>query len=195
MADGSGAHHIHDTKNIDDHVHTEEERKDSVVDEGHHHKGRIDLTALAKNVTGEIRNPLAGIPKSQLLRDVEQFATQHQMTEILPILIKGALVAQSPSHADKIHELDDEDRVTLTEETTHRWKQPKILYFTIILNSIAACIQGWDQTGSNGANLTFGEALGVPDSGPTCEAAGNCARNAWIIGAVNACPYIAICLL
>lgn len=50
-------------------------------------------------------------------------------------------------------------------------------------------------TGSNGANLTFGEALGIPDTGPTCEAEGSCARNAWIIGAVNAMPYMAICLL
>jgi hypothetical protein len=35
----------------------------------------------------------------------------------------------------------------LREEVTHRWKHPRILYYTIILNSIAAAIQGWDQTG------------------------------------------------
>jgi hypothetical protein len=49
--------------------------------------------------------------------------------------------------------------------------------------------------GSNGANLTFGEALGIPDSGPTCEREGTCAKNAWIVGAVNAMPYMAICIL
>jgi hypothetical protein len=89
-----------------------------------------------------IRNPLAGIPKEQLLRDVEEFATAHEITDILPVLIKGALVSQSPHHADKIRELDDEDRQILAEETTRRWKHPKVLYFTIILNSIAAAIQG-----------------------------------------------------
>lgn len=51
-------------------------------------------------------------------------------------------MAQSPHHADKITELDDEDRRILAEEVTHRWKHPKILYFTIVLNSIAAAIQG-----------------------------------------------------
>lgn len=89
-----------------------------------------------------IRNPLAGIPKGQLVRDVEEFATAHEITDILPTLIKGALVAQSPHHADKIQELDEEDRLVLTEETTRRWKHPRVLYFTIILNSIAAAIQG-----------------------------------------------------
>lgn len=63
------------------------------------------------------------------------------------MLIKGALVAQSPARIDSITELDDEDRRVLREEVTNKWKHPRILYFTIILNSIAAAIQGWDQTG------------------------------------------------
>lgn len=65
----------------------------------------------------------------------------------MPILIKGALVAQNPAGIDEITELDDEDRRILREEVTHKWKHPRILYLTIVLNSIAAAIQGWDQTG------------------------------------------------
>ncbi|TAQ86026.1 hypothetical protein B7494_g5655 [Chlorociboria aeruginascens] len=151
-----------------------------------------DLTAMSQNVTGEIKNPLAGIHKDQLLADVEIFAADNGLTDILPILTKGALVAQNPHYADRIVELDDNDRRVLEEENTHRWKHPRILYVTIILNSIAAAIQGWDQTGANGANLTFGEALGIPDSGPVCTAAGTCEKNSWIIGFINSCPYIAI---
>jgi hypothetical protein len=94
-----------------------------------------------------IRNPLIGIPKHQLLQDVEAFANQYELQEIKPYLIKGALVAQNPGHLDNIVELDDEDRRVVHEEITHKWKHPKILYMTIILNSIAAAIQGWDQTG------------------------------------------------
>lgn len=67
--------------------------------------------------------------------------------DILPLLRKGALIAQSPLHIDSIPELDEEERRVLHEEQTHRWRHPKQLYFTIILNSIAAAIQGWDQTG------------------------------------------------
>lgn len=66
---------------------------------------------------------------------------------MVPILIKGALVAQNPSRIDEITELNDEDRRILREEVTHKWKHPRILYVTIVLNSIAAAIQGWDQTG------------------------------------------------
>ena len=76
----------------------------------------------------------------------------------------------------------------------NRFKLSRTLYFTIILNSVAAAVQGWDQTGSNGANLTFGQAFGIADSGPECTAAGTCEKHQWIIGLVNACPYIAIAL-
>jgi len=82
-----------------------------------------------------------------LLADVEEFAAEYQLQDILPYLRKGALVAQNPAGIDRISELDDTDRQVLREEVTHKWKHPRILYFTIILNSIAAAIQGWDQTG------------------------------------------------
>lgn len=161
--------------------------------------------------TARIKNPLVGIPKAQLLQDVENFATEYNLTHILPELRKGALIAQSPHHIGNIRELDEDDRRLLAEETTHRWRHPGILYFTIILNSVAAAIQGWDQTGifastfililwltqvgSNGANLTFSTALGIPDTGPVCTAAGTCSKNQWIVGFVNSCPYIAIACL
>ena len=53
--------------------------------------------------------------------------------------------------------------------------------------------RGWDQTGSNGANLSFPDALGIP-VGPTLPGSGlpnpNAARNQWIQGVINAAPYI-----
>jgi hypothetical protein len=96
-----------------------------------------------------IKNPLIGIPKDQLIADVEAFAAEYELQDIIPYLIKGALVAQSPANIDRISELDEADRQVLREEVTHKWKHPRILYFTIILNSIAAAIQGWDQTGES----------------------------------------------
>ena len=77
-------------------------------------------------------------------------------------------------------------------------------YLTIVLNSIAAAVQGWDQTGSNGANISFPIAFGIPDSsipgGPQyCDKTQypniDCARNSWLIGFINSCPYICIALL
>lgn len=121
------------------------------------------------------------------------------MSDVLPALRKGALVAQTPHNIDAITELDQHDIRALREEHSHRWKQPKILYFTIVVNSIAASIQGWDQTGSNGANLSFPVALGVPYTGDVClgskAAAALCEKNSWIVGFINSCPYISIALL
>lgn len=94
-----------------------------------------------------IKNPLVGIPKAQLLADVEAYAATYGLSEIVPLLRKGALVAQSPNSIEEIEELDENDRQALREEVTHRWKHPKTLYFSIALNSIAAAIQGWDQEG------------------------------------------------
>lgn len=162
-------------------------------------KRRASVAALTANTEGEIRNPLVGMSKEALIKDVENFAREHQLEDITPILIKGALVAQAPALIDEIEELDEADRQAIREEVTHRWKLPKILYITIILNSVAAAIQGWDQTGSNGANLTFAEQFGIPD-GPAsfCDASAVntalCRKNSWIVGFVNSCPYIAIAL-
>lgn len=85
------------------------------------------------------------MPRAELLRDVENFARENDLVDALDLLRKGALVAQSPHAIEQIPELDEEERMHLREEVTRRWKHPKTLYFTIILNSIAAAIQGWDQ--------------------------------------------------
>jgi len=132
------------------------------------------------------------------MADVEQFASAHGLEDIADLLRKGALAAQSP-HPDQIEaieELDEIEKESLRTEVTRRWKQPTILYFTIILNSIAAAIQGWDQTGSNGANLSFPDAFGI-DEGPTgpCVAKGTCEANQWLVGVINSAPYFAIFLL
>jgi hypothetical protein len=102
---------------------------------------------MNSNESYRVRNPLVGIPKEELLADVETFATENGLSEYLPMLRKGALVAQNPSGFDTITELEDEERNFLQVEATHRWSHNRTLYLTIILNSIAAAIQGWDQTG------------------------------------------------
>lgn len=159
-------------------------------------KRRQSVAQLTTNTTGEIRNPLAGVSREDLMADVDAYAAENNLNHIVPLLRKGALVAQSPHMIDHIPELDDADREALHNEITHRWRHPKILYFTIILNSIAAAIQGWDQTGSNGANLSFPDALGIPDSNPgPCVAAGTCEKNQWLVGFVNSVPYICIAFL
>ena len=49
-----------------------------------------------------------------------------------------------------------------------------------------------DQTGSNGANLSWPVDFGVPDSPPKTGAVEGVDydKNSWIVGVVNAGPYL-----
>jgi hypothetical protein len=167
--------------------------------------------------THRIRNPLVGIPRPELLADVETFANENGLVEHLPLLRKGALIAQNPGGYETIEELDPEERDALHIEATKRWSHTRTLYLTIILNSIAAAIQGWDQTGSrysmrsgqisfltynigsNGANISFPAALGIDSSSEGCKngtiSSSTCQSWEWIQGFINACPYIVIAVL
>lgn len=88
-----------------------------------------------------IKNPLADLSKSQVLHDVEEFANEYQVTDILPLLKKGALVARDPEAFESVPDLTEAEATSLSDEVLHKWRQPKSLYFTIILCSIGAAVQ------------------------------------------------------
>ncbi|KAI6780238.1 Arabinose-proton symporter-like protein [Emericellopsis cladophorae] len=132
----------------------------------------------------EIRNPLEGIPKARLFRDVKAFAEKRGLGDHLAVLKKGALLAQNEIAADEIagdEKLSDDELTILDTEVKHKWRMPFRLFLTIATCSIGAAVQGWDQTGSNGANLFFPGYYGIAD-GST--------RSRIILGVVNAGPYI-----
>lgn len=64
---------------------------------------------------------------------------------MLSNFIKGSLVARGPAAFEDEEELDEADKTALREKVTRRWYHPWALYYTIVLNSIAATIQGWGQ--------------------------------------------------
>lgn len=112
---------------------------------------------LSIDLWTRIQNPLYGISKKELLSQVEDFAKEKGMEDITSFLQKGALIAQNPSHFETIQELDGEDKEAIRRETTRklrrcasqpkphfpldRWSQPRDLYFTVILCSVAAAVQ------------------------------------------------------
>ena len=114
------------------------------------------------------------------------------MQDMVPLLKKAALVAQDPPAFEQISELDESEREALRNEVLHKWRVPRSLYFTVILCSIGAAVQGWDQTGSNGANLSWPVDFGVPDTPPKTgpEPGVDYDYNSWIVGVVNAGPYL-----
>lgn len=76
-------------------------------------------------------NPLAGIPREQLLSDVDTFCKQFDLTNYLEEFKKGALIAQSPDTALDLTELSDEDKRLIEREHTHKWHQPFKLYWLV----------------------------------------------------------------
>ncbi|ORY92802.1 and other transporter-domain-containing protein [Leucosporidium creatinivorum] len=144
---------------------------------------QVQREDLAHNLSARIQNPLHGIPKATLLQQVDDFVERNGLAEHADAFRKGALIAQSPGDFEDLAELNADEKNWIRMEKTHKWKNPFAMYFTVILCSVGE----WDQTGSNGANLSFGEALGLP----TGEGHPDASKNEWIIGFINAAPYIA----
>lgn len=155
------------------------------------------MASILKTSINRIQNPLAGIPRATLFQNVEDFARDANLSDHLPLFQRAALVAQNPPAFETIAELDEAEKDALRNEVVHKWRQPWSLYFTVILCSVGAAVQGWDQTGSNGANLSWPIDFGVPDQVPHAgpEPGVDYDTNSWIVGVVNAGPYLASAFL
>src|SRR5689334_11011448 len=75
------------------------------------------------------------------MRDVEEFASDKDLTDIVGYLKKGALIAQDPARFEEIQMLEEEEKQYLRHEKAHKWKHPLQLYITIIVCSIGAAVQ------------------------------------------------------
>ena len=102
----------------------------------HEHNEIVGETEFSENRKGlpfrsydKIRNPLSGISKPQLMSDVESFAREKDLMDSLSELQKGALIAQDPTRFEALEDLTEEDKIILRQETTHRWHQPRTLYY------------------------------------------------------------------
>ncbi|KAI1878867.1 hypothetical protein JX265_003044 [Neoarthrinium moseri] len=156
-------------------------------------KGRRDSAALEginANINARISNPLKGLTREELFKRVDELVDSQGMQEDRELLKKGALVAQDPENYKAIqgeYALDATETEWLELEVTHKWRVPKMLYMTIITCSIGAAVQGWDQEGSNGANLSFPKQFGIGDP--------NADRDTFLVGLINSAPYIGSALI
>jgi hypothetical protein len=94
-----------------------------------------------KTNVSRIVNPLAKFTRDEVIRNVEGFVEEKGMADIAHLLRKGALVARDPTAFDSIEDLDDEERAALQNEVSHKWHQPRALYLTVVLCSVAAAVQ------------------------------------------------------
>ncbi|KAJ3713395.1 hypothetical protein F5878DRAFT_396322 [Lentinula raphanica] len=140
-----------------------------------------------QNLNAKLANPLAHISHEQLMEDAKVFAETHGLEDLVVEFQKGALVAQDPSRFEDLTQLDEEDKAVLKRELTHKWDQPYMLYYLVILCSMAAAVQGMDESVINGANLFF-----APQFGIDVNANG---KNQWLLGLVNSAPYLCCAVL
>ena len=124
-----------------------EKRDDSIDDElseKHtdvkvHNKG---VEPGIENINAVLANPLAGIPREQLMMDGENFARQYGLGHLAKEFSKGAVIAQDPLAFETLDFLSAEEKAALMREQTHRWDQPLTLYWLVVMCSVAAAVQG-----------------------------------------------------
>ncbi|KAL2867758.1 uncharacterized protein BJX67DRAFT_77210 [Aspergillus lucknowensis] len=127
-----------------------------------------------------IQNPLQNFPREQVVHDAHGFAESKGLSEHKELFGRAALVARDPDNFETIPELTQDEQAALEYEKNHKWHGPWMLWYSVGLCAVGAATQGWDQTGSNGANLLFHEEFGIAGKG----------RDEWIVGVVNAIIFL-----
>jgi len=108
---------------VDSPDHVEEKRSPSY--------GGDSLDVSRNKLSAIFENPLGGIPREQLMKDVDDFCAKFDLMQYNDTIRKGALVAQSPHAVQNMDELTDQEKLYLEREHTHKWSQPKTLYYLV----------------------------------------------------------------
>lgn len=133
------------------------------LDTTHHNENANDARRTSHtthprqaSVAQKLRNPLAGLSEEQVLADVDAWCVEKGLQEHQDAFRKGALVARVGQRDDGfeyVNQLSTEEKDLLRHEIQHRWSQPKMLYFLVVLCAGSAIVQGMDQTAVNGAQV------------------------------------------
>lgn len=102
------------------------------------------------------------------------------MAEHADLFARAAQVAREPKRFEALSDLQADEKAALVYERDHKWHGPKMLWYSIGLCAIGAATQGWDQTGANGANLSFPDEFGLTGKG----------RDEWIVGLINSIIFL-----
>lgn len=163
--------------------------------------GHAEHSSLIAISHGRIINPIGHYRDDDLAADVNTFFREHILQvpsdhkikdpkdlDHLELFQRAAKVARNPGSANTLSALRPEERNILQNEHKQLWKQPWKLYLTLITCSMGAIVQGWSQTGINGANTSFGAELKFPAEDGTV-------KYDWIFGLVNSATYFAAALI
>ncbi|KAJ4307189.1 hypothetical protein N0V88_000568 [Collariella sp. IMI 366227] len=165
------------------------DRHDGQYHHGHQHDLGPDGTAKdGRDVSKKLANPLAGISPERLAAMGEDYARLAELTsdEDMRAFRLGAMLAGGQTSHHSIPDLTDEEREILERETTHKWSNPKMLYWMIAVCSLCAAVQGMDETVVNGAQIFYKVQF---DIGTTSQ------RDTWLVGLCNGAPYLCCAII
>ena len=92
---------------------------------------------------------------------MDTFCDTHGFQSDTELFRRGAIAAQHATDFETCYDISESDKSILRRARDHRWDQPFTLWFSVAVLSLGAMVQGWDNTGANGANLGFPQEFGI----------------------------------
>ncbi|KAF1816050.1 hypothetical protein P152DRAFT_478646 [Eremomyces bilateralis CBS 781.70] len=111
-----------------------------------------------------IDNPLKQYSPEVIQQNAIQFAKHFGFPGLEGLFVKAAFCARDPRLAPTVSGLTTEEKDALNAEiqgSVRFWNQPKQLKIAVLTCCLGAILQGWNQTGAAGANLSWPEELGL----------------------------------
>jgi hypothetical protein len=123
------------------------------------HESHNTTKTRQTSVAAKLRNPLVGLTEEQVIADVDAWCVEKNLIEHQDVFRKGALIARVGQRDDGfeyVEQLSGEEKEWLRHEIGHRWLQPKMLYFLVVLCAGSAIVQG---IGSDGCEWCSGTLI------------------------------------
>ena len=134
---------------------------------------------LAEPGNGEKGNILSQYSEKQVMQMGRNYASKYDLD--VDLFARAAALARMPAEFNSMPFLTEQEKIGLNKEATKRWHVPWKLFQVIALGSMAAAVQGMDQSVINGATLYYPSKLGVTGM-----------MNADLVeGLINGSPYLA----
>lgn len=126
---------------------------------------------LISNTNAKLANPLGDLTDEEVMENAAAFAAANHLP--VEAFGKGALVAKRPNGFEQMSILTENDKAKLRREITHPYSQTKTLYNLVIACSVAAAVQGMDESVISGAQLFYPQQFGIGATNPDPKYANN----------------------